>query len=144
MDGLNLEQRGFVEQVQISGLWSYLESIDWTEPWLQCLVGFEAFLLLVSILLRRWSNLQGLLFLASLAVVYAAEPLNKLAAQNWASFSRQQYFDSQGMFISIVLCGPLLVIDLVIIMFWVYESCQLLISLKRKQLGITSKAKKDS
>lgn len=45
-----------------------------------------------------------------MAVVYNAERLNALAARHWRSFSRQNYFDKQGIFTSALLSGPLLVI----------------------------------
>lgn len=41
-------------------------------------------------------------------MVYFSESLNELAARHWSSFSRQQYFDSQGLFISVVFSVPLL------------------------------------
>ena len=45
-----------------------------------------------------------------MAVVYNAERLNGLAARHWRKFSKQNYFDSQGIFTSALLSGPLLLI----------------------------------
>ena len=36
-----------------------------------------------------------------------AERLNSLGAQNWRRFAGQDYFDPGGVFLSAVLCAPL-------------------------------------
>ncbi|KAH8026780.1 hypothetical protein HPB51_024329 [Rhipicephalus microplus] len=46
--------------------------------------------------------------LTPVLLVYFSEALNDLAARHWQAFSSQQYFDSQGMFISLVFSTPLL------------------------------------
>jgi hypothetical protein len=49
------------------------------------------------------------------AAIYFAETINKLAANNWKHFSRQHYFDPQGVFISVVFSGPLIIISLILL-----------------------------
>ncbi|KAF3420672.1 hypothetical protein E2986_11360, partial [Frieseomelitta varia] len=49
-------------------------------------------------------------------------------------FSRQQYFDSNGLFISIVFSVPILLNCMIMIASWLYQSSQLMTSLKRAQL----------
>lgn len=41
-------------------------------------------------------------------MVYFSENINEIASNNWKKFSRQQYFDSKGLFISIVFSVPIL------------------------------------
>lgn len=41
-------------------------------------------------------------------IVYFSEDINEIAARNWQSFSKQQYFDSNGFFISTVFSIPIL------------------------------------
>lgn len=48
-------------------------------------------------------------------MIYCAKYLNVYLEQNWSSFSRQPYFDASGLFISVVLSAPLLVINMVIV-----------------------------
>jgi hypothetical protein len=47
--------------------------------------------------------------------VFLAEKLNAFLGQNWKSFSSQNYFDPQGLFISVMWSGPLLVITILIL-----------------------------
>lgn len=44
-----------------------------------------------------------------------SEYINEVAAHNWQTFSRQQYFDSNGLFISTVFCIPLLLNCMILI-----------------------------
>lgn len=44
----------------------------------------------------------------SVSTVYFSESINEYAALNWHSFSKQQYFDSNGLFISTVFSIPIL------------------------------------
>lgn len=47
--------------------------------------------------------------------VYLAEILNSFLGKNWKSFAGQNYFDSQGLFLSVMWSGPLLVIAMIIL-----------------------------
>lgn len=49
-----------------------------------------------------------ILYSFSVLLVYFSESINKLASTNWKIFSRQQYFDSNGLFISVVFSIPIL------------------------------------
>jgi len=49
------------------------------------------------------------------AGVYFAENLNRELRKNWKSFSTQNYFDSNGVFLSTLWSGPLLVIAMIIL-----------------------------
>ncbi|XP_013089470.1 transmembrane protein 18-like isoform X2 [Biomphalaria glabrata] len=84
--------------------------------------------------------LQAGHFFILLLLVYFAESLNKLAANNWQLFSKQQYFDSRGMFISLVWSVPLLVNTLVIVMLWLLTSSQLMLTSGRLKLQTERKA----
>lgn len=41
-------------------------------------------------------------------MVYFSESINEYAAVNWRIFSKQQYFDDKGLFISLVFSVPIL------------------------------------
>lgn len=120
--------------VAVSGIWSFLSSIDWTDPWLLALLSFHGFLIVVTVITRHHGNLQACLFFTLLLLVYFSENINELAARHWRSFSKQQYFDSQGMFISLLFSIPLLINCLLMVCNWVWVSGTIMVKLKQAQL----------
>ena len=57
----------------------------------------------------------GVLLVFVVGVIFFAENLNSLAAENWQSFSEQQYFDDRGVFFSTLVSAPLLLVMFVIL-----------------------------
>ncbi|GER30785.1 transmembrane protein 18 [Striga asiatica] len=112
----------------------FFHAIDWKEPWLICLVSFHVLLLLVTFLSRKNINFQMCLFLLALGGVYLAELLNQFLAGNWRSFAGQNYFDSNGLFLSILWSGPLLVIAILILVNTLFSLCYLIVRWKRAEL----------
>lgn len=67
-------------------------------------------------------------------MVYNAEALNGIAAVHWQKFARQNYFQPQGLFISVMLSLPLLFTMLVVVINYMIEMTTLLVQMKRKEL----------
>lgn len=67
-------------------------------------------------------------------MAYFSEPINEYAALNWKIFSKQQYFDSNGLFISTVFSMPILLNCMLLIGAWLYNSTQMMAELKSAQL----------
>ncbi|KAG8068545.1 hypothetical protein GUJ93_ZPchr0005g14523 [Zizania palustris] len=87
---------------------AFVHAVDWTEPWLMCLMAFHAILLLTAVASRRKANLQLFLLFLAYSGVYLAEKINSYMVEHWKSIARRNYFDRAGVFISVVWLAPLL------------------------------------
>ncbi|XP_043962485.1 transmembrane protein 18 [Gambusia affinis] len=120
--------------LRITSIWTFLMSVQWSEPWLIGLIVFHVVCLFLTVVTCRFYRAQICHFLVIVVLVYSAEYLNELAAMNWRSFSNFQYFDSKGMFISLVYSIPLLLNAVIIVMVWVYRTFSTMTELKTLQL----------
>ncbi|XP_012270139.1 transmembrane protein 18 isoform X1 [Orussus abietinus] len=137
-----MPEPGFVATDAIDGVWPFLQSIEWRDPWLAILLTFHIAVTMTAVMTRNHANFQIILFLALLLLVYFSETINEVAATNWMVFSRQQYFDSKGLFISVVFSVPILINCMIMVASWLYQSSQLMTSLKKAQLREQAKNRK--
>uniref|UniRef100_A0A1A9WQK2 Transmembrane protein 18 n=1 Tax=Glossina brevipalpis TaxID=37001 RepID=A0A1A9WQK2_9MUSC len=108
--------------------------IDWRDPWLIGLITVHILTTTTTLMTRNNTNFQVFLFLILLSAAYFSESINEYAAFNWRSFSKQQYFDSNGLFISTVFSIPILLNCMLLIGAWLYNSTQMMAKLKTAQL----------
>ncbi|CAJ1078417.1 transmembrane protein 18 [Xyrichtys novacula] len=120
--------------LRITSLWTFLISVQWSEPWLTGLLVFHVVCLFLTVVTCRFYRAQICHFVLMAALVYSAEYLNEFAAINWRSFSEFQYFDSKGMFLSLVYSIPLLLNMVIIVVVWIYRTFSTMSELKTLQL----------
>ena len=73
------------------------------------LLSFHVVLLLIAISTRNWPNFQIVLFITLSAAVFCAQYINEFGNSHWKEFATQNYFDSNGLFISVLFSAPILV-----------------------------------
>ncbi|KAK8928401.1 hypothetical protein KSP39_PZI017430 [Platanthera zijinensis] len=112
----------------------FFHSIDWNEPWLICLLLFHFTLLVIAFISRKRVNFQIGLSIFAFSGVYLAERINHILAKNWRSFAGQNYFDPNGLFISVLWSGPLLVLSIVLVVNTLISLCKLIVKWKRAEL----------
>ncbi|XP_050400139.2 transmembrane protein 18 [Patella vulgata] len=135
-----------IEVNEIQGVWSYLKTIDWSDNWLKYLGGFHLLCIVLTVLTRHSTTIQAFYFVFLLLAIYSAEYINEWAATNYKLFSKQQYFDSNGMFVSIVYSCPILFNCLVIVILWLWNTGVLLNEIKRmkiRKMAAAAKQKED-
>ncbi|XP_061668351.1 transmembrane protein 18 [Syngnathoides biaculeatus] len=130
--------------IRITSIWTLLVSVKWSEPWLIAGVVFHIVCLFLTVLTCKYYRAQICHFLLILALVYSAEYLNELAAMNWRSFSEFHYFDSKGMFISLVFSIPLLFNAVIIVAVWLRRTFSTMAELKTLQLKRKARLPKKS
>lgn len=116
---------------QLDGLFEFLCTIDWTEAWFSGLAIFHVTCAILTIFTRKTGVLQSIYFAVLMIMVFCAEYINEWAARNWNLFASQQYFDSNGLFISIVFSMPLLFNCLVIVVSWLWDVGMLISNVKQ-------------
>ena len=95
---------------------AFSAAIRWKdEKWLQLLILLHIICFVTVLITRKNWICQGTVFFIISLLVFTAEPLNRLSANNWRKFSTQNYFDNHGVFASVVYAAPLLINCLIIL-----------------------------
>lgn len=124
---------------------AFRSAINWTEPFILSLLGFQVFMFFLCYWASRKD--RGLVPRISVMVlvgvlVRCAEYINGYAARNWESFATQNYFDRNGIFIGIFFCGPLLLDSFLMLILFLREASQLLVEVKTMELKNKKKKEK--
>lgn len=126
---------------------AFRSAITWSETFILSLVAFQISMFCMTLWVSRRD--RGLTARVSVMVsifiiVRSAEWLNQLGGKHWESFATQNYFDRKGIFVSIMLCFPLILDCLMMLLFFVAEAGQLLVQVKKHELKKKKSKKEDS
>jgi len=124
---------------EIDSIYKFLAHIDWNEPFMQGLVIFHALSMFLILATRKRVWIQGFLFTVLLVSISLTERANEWLAANFKLYAKLQYFDSQGMFISLTYSAPVLVNCVIILINWFFISGDMMVKAKRKQIEVESK-----
>ena len=139
------KQKGmkFEEPSFYSNAMGFYHAVDWKEPWIRAILCLHVILLVVVIVTRKYPTFQFGLIIAICTLIYFAETFNSYGAKNWQTFSTQDYFDKNGVFASVIFSSPLLILGVGIMLNALYETSQMLVTVKRLELGIDKRGKGD-
>ena len=112
----------------------FYKAVDWSERWIQCVLGFHVVTLAAALLTRKSETAQTVIFFLCMLPAFGAERINTLARDNWKKFSTQDYFDEKGLFISVVMSGPLLCILIVVLVNFLFIMTGVMVKVKRAEL----------
>ncbi|KAJ3417188.1 hypothetical protein HDV05_006394 [Chytridiales sp. JEL 0842] len=112
----------------------FVTAIDWSEPLILSMLTFH----LLSFLFILWNrNNTTFLSLALFTLAFlplSAEHINAWASRNHALLASTNYFDKNGLFISTLLSGPVVVNLGLVMMFLLRGVVRLMVDVKKKQL----------
>lgn len=116
---------------------AFRSAIAWNEPFIMGIVIFQIFLLITTVTVTRRCGMgSGMILLAFMGcTVRSAEYLNSYGSKNWEQFATQNYFDDRGIFISIMLSGPMIIMAFIMLISYVREASGLLVKVKRHELA---------
>mmetsp|Transcript_27750 Transcript_27750/g.39710 ORF Transcript_27750/g.39710 Transcript_27750/m.39710 type:complete len:236 (+) Transcript_27750:55-762(+) len=120
-----------IEQIQ-----AFKAAITWNEPFIQCLVAFQAVVIISAIFLTKKGGIYTRMgFMIILAIIVRlAERLNIMGNSRWNEFATQNYFDRGGIFIGIMLCAPLLCVCFGMLFAMFREANNLLVEVKAMKI----------
>lgn len=125
---------------------AFRHAITWSEPFIVSLLAFHVFMFLLCLWAssrQRTLTPRLIVLLLVGGLVRGGEYLNLLGAQHWKEFATQNYFDTRGVFCSIMFAAPLLVDSFIMLCLFLRESAQLLVQVKRQQIKHRNKKKKE-
>lgn len=116
---------------------AFRSAINWSEPFVLGLIAFQIIMFFVCLYVsQRDRALAPKLVVMTFIfiVVRSAEWLNTKGEEHLESFATQDYFDNRGLFLAIMLCGPLLLDVFMMLIFFMKEASSLLVAVKRTEI----------
>lgn len=126
---------------------AFLSAVTWTEPFIIGLICFQILMFILSLYVSRKNFAlvpRVAVMLVIGIIVRTSEYANIWASSHWKTFATQNYFDHRGIFMSGMVCAPLLVDSLVMLLFFLREAAQLLVQVKTIKMKKTARQKNKS
>ncbi|OMJ73351.1 hypothetical protein SteCoe_27978 [Stentor coeruleus] len=121
---------------------AFFTAVKITEPLCLGIISFNVIVFLLIVFTRTWHKLQIVIFVSLLTMCYFLESFNKYLEKNWKIYATQNYFDSSGLFICIMIGFPAL-FNCVVIMINSFRNTWSLVSNLAKERLKEKQKKKD-
>jgi hypothetical protein len=126
---------------------AFTSAIDWKEPLILSLLGFQVLMFGSTIWVVRSKNttLQLIFMLILTVFCRSAGRINTYGSEHWQDLgATQNYFDSQGVFVTAMVCFPLLLDSILLLICMLREAAGLFVTVARMKVKAQAKAKKES
>ena len=121
-------------------VYGFIHAVDWSEPWLVALGGVYAFLIVFIVVARASQLVRVGVYSMGLLVIMSAESINAYGAAHWKEFATQNYFDPNGLFVSVVLSTPILLLCTSLLIYSLYEASTLILAVGKEKLKAKARA----
>ncbi|KAF9195338.1 hypothetical protein BGZ51_002853 [Haplosporangium sp. Z 767] len=112
----------------------FISSVEWQQTWIQMILALHMTLFVIIIVLRNRPNPLAAMLFCTILLAALSEPLNGIGSRHWQLFSDDNYFDSHGVFTSLVWATPLLGNAMLAVLLLLRATVKLLIKVKKAQL----------
>jgi transmembrane protein 18 len=126
---------------------AFRSAITWSEKFILGLLSFQLviFVLCLYVSRRNAALTPRLCMLIVIGIIVrSSEYLNTWGADHWEEFATQDYFDRRGVFVGIMVSGPLLLDSLIMLFLFVSEAGSLLVQVKKQEMKHKKKAKESN
>ncbi|KAH9254427.1 hypothetical protein BASA81_007540 [Batrachochytrium salamandrivorans] len=119
----------------------FYHAVSWSQDlWLFGIFGFHVAYLLLVVFARKFYYLQVFLFAYGCLAILSLERANEYLANNWRLVASQNYFDKHGVFLSVIVAAPVLLVLSVQLLLTLKDAARLVVDVKRLEL---KRAKKE-
>lgn len=116
-------------------LMGFYHAVSWSQDWwLFGILAFHVAYLLLVVFARRFYYLQVFLFAYGCVAILSLERANAYLAANWRLVASQNYFDKHGVFLSVVVAAPVLLVLSVQLVLTLKDAARLVVDVKRLEL----------
>eukprot|EP00164_Ancoracysta_twista_P001807 GFYU01002373.1.p1 GENE.GFYU01002373.1~~GFYU01002373.1.p1 ORF type:complete len:147 (-),score=29.62 GFYU01002373.1:210-650(-) len=121
---------------------AFFSAVGWSEPWIIALCVFHILYFLTILAWRNNASMLTSLFIVTGILTFSAEYLNDYGSRNWRLFAKFNYFDSNGLFLSVMYSTPLLLNQFLIVVLTLRMCAQLLVQVKKAEHAREKRKKK--
>ena len=136
MDGLK-EASSVAKDQAVQEATAFYLAVEWSEPFIQAILGMHAVLWALffgACIFGSSQNFKVVLFFTVAALCGAGSFVNDYGAANWETIAKTNYFDKNGVFMSIVWCVPLLLLLFFVLILILSDLCKAMVSAKTVQI----------
>ncbi|KAF9357993.1 hypothetical protein BGX34_009122 [Mortierella sp. NVP85] len=120
----------------------FISSVEWQQTWIQMILALHLIIFVIIILLRNKPHPLAAMLFCTLLLAALSEPLNSIGRRHWQLFSDDNYFDTHGVFTSLIWAAPLVANAILALLLLLRATYKMLWVLRKAQLQKTKHKKR--